>query len=176
MITSTPLYDALLAEAFDRARASEHAASLAAAALHLHVAGPAGHPALCLGCGLPAPCPTADLLLGTSSVQAALVAVAAGLDSRQQAHRSELDQAVAAVQAAAVQVATAQAAAVQVAAAQSAAVQAAAAVPVADPLDADSQDLADEVRSLPAMPSAAEIFAPNPAFSRTLSLLFGDKD
>ena len=166
MITSTPLYDALLAEAFGRARASEHAASLATAAKQLHVAGPAGQPSRCLGCGLPAPCPTADLLAGTSSVQAALVAVAAELDSLQQTHRSELDQAVAAAQAAAAEVA---------------AVQVAAAVLVADPLAADrlladSQDLTDEVRSLPAMPSAAEIFAPNPAFSRTLSLLFGDKD
>ena len=161
MITSTPLYDALLAEAFGRARASEHAASLATAAKQLHVAGPAGQPSRCLGCGLPAPCPTADLLAGTSSVQAALVAVAAELDSLQQSHRSELDQAVAAA---------------QVVAAQVAAVQVAAAVLDSDLLDADSQDLTDEVRSLPAMPSAAEIFAPNPAFSRTLSLLFGDKD
>ena len=146
VITSTPLYDGLLAEAFSRAHASEAGAALATAVALLHAAGPDGR---CLGCGQAAPCPTTGLLTGALSPAAARAAVVVTLTAADP-KRSEPDSSG------------------------------------SDRGDTDSDDpdrmSADErdgvtreagVASLPTMPSAADIFAPNPAFNRALSVLLG---
>ena len=128
--TSTPLYDGLLGEALQRARAGDAAAARAGEVSLLHTAGPTG---LCLGCGLTAPCPTTDLLAGASTLGAARAGAEQALLARVRATRP--DGAEAGAEAGA---------------------------------DPDAP-----VRDLPVMPSAAELFAPNPAFGRALSLLLG---
>ena len=150
MITLTPLYDGLLDEAFSRARAAEAAADRAVAAALLHSGGPTGR---CLGCGLPSPCPTTALLAGALTVETARALTRQALLSTAAAQRATLDRAVLTA------VATAQAAALERAA----------------PVDSDDApaDPGDAPRALPAMPSAADIFAPNPAFNRALSVLLG---
>ena len=131
VITSTPLYDGLLAEAFSRAHASEAGAALATAVALLHTSGADGR---CLGCGQSAPCPTTGLLTGALSptaARAAVLRVAPG-DSPDSNDRNRTN-------------------------------------------DDERDGVAREagVASLPTMPSAADIFAPNPAFNRALSVLLG---
>ena len=147
MITLTPLYDGLLAEALSRARAAEAAGARGAAAARLHTGGPTGR---CLGCGLSSPCPTAALLDGSLTLQAALAVTEEALLALATAQQIERDRAVA----------------VAIAAVAIAAVDGA--TPATEPPAAG-----DDARELPAMPSAAEIFAPNPAFNRALTVLLG---
>lgn len=130
MITLTPLYDGLLAEAFSRARSSEAAADRAADVAALHTSGPTGR---CLGCGLTAPCPTTALLDGSLTLGAA---------------RSAAEQALLAS-------------------------TPTASLPAEEPTSAEQPETEGELRALPTMPSAADIFAPNPAFARALSVLLG---
>ncbi len=143
MTSPTPLYDGLLAEALGRARASEHAASLAFAASLLHAAAPTGR---CTGCGLPAPCPTTRLLIGEVSVDAAVGDARRLLVARALAEAAVLP-------------ATAPPPAHRV-------------EPPAPDSDSDSE-LDNDIAGPPAMPSAEDIFAPNPAFGRALSVLLG---
>lgn len=145
MTTLTPLYDGLLAEAFGRARSSEAAATRATAVALLHTGGAGG---LCPGCGLPAPCPTASLIGGSLTVEAALSATQEALVAVATRQRLELEQAV----------------------------RTAVAATGAAHGESDGETQAGEPvvdRELPAMPSAADIFAPNPAFDRALSVLLG---
>ena len=148
MITLTPLYDGLLAEALTRARSAEAAGARGAAAARLHTGGPTGR---CLGCGLSSPCPTAALLDGSLTLRAALAASEEALRARATARQVELDRAVA----------------VAVAAVDGAAVDG------ASPATEEPPAPGDGTRELPTMPSAAEIFAPNPAFNRALTVLLG---
>ena len=143
MTSPTPLYDGLLAEALGRARASERAASLAVAASLLHAAAPTGR---CTGCGLPAPCPTTRLLIGEVSVDAAVGDARRLLVARALAEAAVLP-------------ATAPPLAHRV-------------EPPARDSDSDSE-LDNDIAGPPAMPSAEDIFAPNPAFGRALSVLLG---
>ena len=127
MTPLTPIYDGLLAEAFDRARSAEAAAARAALVAALHTGGPTGR---CLGCGLPAPCPTAGLLTGAMTLEQARAAAQLPAGTRAPGGGAEAESFAEA--------------------------------------EAEGQPLA-----LPAMPSAADIFAPNPAFNRALSILLG---
>lgn len=121
-MTRTPVYDAMLADLVSRARAGDLAAAPLQAAVALHEAGPAG---TCRGCGLPAPCPTATLLDGSSDLD----------DARSEARRLLADRAV---------------------------------ENTSDPAPDDAAE-----RPTPVLPSAAELFAPNPGTARALDALLG---
>ena len=159
MTPPTPLYDGLLAEALGRARASERAASLAFAASLLHAAAPTGR---CTGCGLPAPCPTTRLLIGEVSVDAAV-----GDARRLLVARALVE--------AAVLPATAPPPAHRVEPPDSDNDNDSDSDSDSDSeLDSDSDsELDNDIAGPPAMPSAEDIFAPNPAFGRALSVLLG---
>ena len=157
MTPPTPLYDGLLAEALGRARASERAASLAFAASLLHAAAPTGR---CTGCGLPAPCPTTRLLIGEVSVDAAVGDARRLLVARALAEAAVLP-------------ATAPPQAHRVEPADSDS-DSDSDSELDNDSDSDSDsELDNDIAGPPAMPSAEDIFAPNPAFGRALSVLLG---
>ncbi|MDP3713612.1 MAG: hypothetical protein Q8R60_14145 [Mycobacteriales bacterium] len=140
----TPVYDAMLADLVARAREGDAATGVLATAATLHEPGPGG---TCRGCGLPTPCPTASLLDRSVDLD----------EARLEARRLLLARAVetAATGAAAPAVAPA-------------------ALPAAGPQEPPGVGLdEDEERPTPVLPSAAELFAPNPGTARALDALLG---
>lgn len=119
-MSTTLLYDAMLAELVSRAREGDAAAGALSHAAALHEAGASG---ACRGCGLPAPCPTASLLDGEVDLDEALSA----------ARRLLVAHALA--------------------------------VTAPAPVDDGPE------RPTPVLPSAAELFAPNPGTARALDAL-----
>jgi hypothetical protein len=139
----TPLYDAMLADLVARAREGDAATGALATAATLHEPGPGGS---CRGCGLPSPCPTAALLDGSADLA----------EARLEARRLLVARAVETA-----------ATAPEFAPAP----QAPPVVPLDDLRRQGREE--DEERPTPVLPSAAELFAPNPGTARALDALLG---